>query len=320
MKRKVFLRLFVLIIVIIILPAGDWGLWSQSDPPAPGKIIIVVESLAVPQYNEAVSGFKKNLKKESIIVHLEMIECDPEDDNKKQNLIKRIKSQQPSLILTVGTYHTKFVSQHINDIPIVFTMVLDPWGASITSKNIVGASLDIPVRVQWETLKSVLPKLECLGVIYNPSENERIIREAKQIANELGLTLKTYPVKSLCEIPRIEDLSIDALWIVPDNMVCQNAILKRILLSSSRERIPVLGFSRFFARAGALMSVACDYEDIGRQSGQLAARILMNENYSQLKISVPRKIKLYINQVVAHRFGINIPKKILQKAEEIFGQ
>lgn len=289
---------------------------TPQIPQTPVKIIAVSESTGLPEYQQAVAGFNEILKKENLSIDLKMYAYDPENEIN----VEEIKTQKPALVLTLGSNATHFISEKITDIPIVFAMVMDPRGSGITSKNIVGASLDIPVTLQLEHLKAVVPRVKRVGVVYSPAENESIIREARQAAGNLGLVLKAYPVKSHSEIPRIKDLAIDVLWIIPDTILLHPAILKRILLSSIRKRLPVMGCSRSFARGGALLAISCDYEDIGKQAGEMAARILKGETYSQSKTSKPRKIKLYINQMVADRIGITIPGKILREADEVFGK
>ncbi len=292
-------------------------LLSSSSPAAlsPGEVVIaVVKSKDNVEYENAVQGFVKNLKEKHITVDLKIY--GPED----KNIIQEIKSQKPVLILTMGTTATKFVSREITDIPIVFSMILDPRGSSVTSANIVGASVDIPPRLQLETMKSVVPTFKRIGVIYHPPENGDIVLQAKQAANGLGLILNLYPVSSEKEIPKIEDLNIDLLWIIPDTVVCKPVIIKRTLLSCLKNNVAVMGFTHYYARGGALLAVACDYEDIGRQSGEMVVKLLNGEDYSGLKITVPRKVKLYLNKITANRLGIKLPDKIIQKASEVFGQ
>jgi putative ABC transport system substrate-binding protein len=277
-------------------------------------VIAVVKSKDNVQYENAVQGFVKSLEEKHAAVDLKIY--GPED----KNIIQGIKSQKPALILTLGTTATKFVSREITDIPIVFSMILDPRGSGITSANIVGASLDIPARLQLETLKSVVPTFKRIGVIYNPPENGTIVRQAKQAAKGLGMSLNLYPVNSEKDIPKIEELNIDLLWIIPDTVVCKPVIIKRLLLSCIKNNAGVMGFTHYYARGGALLAVACDYEDIGRQSGEMVVKLLNGVDYSDLKITVPRKVKLYLNKITADRLGITIPDEIILKASEVFGQ
>jgi len=317
-SRGLLTALCSLLSLVSFAAVGPLQLASQLASTS--TIAVVVERLEIMEYKEAIEGFKEILTLKNLPSRLKIVELEPETENINAGIIGKIQAEQPALILTVGTASSKYVAQHIKDLPIVFSMVLAPGEASLTTENIVGASLDLPAQVQLETLKSVIPHLKRVGVIYHPPENQELMRQAEAAAGELGFLLKAYPVKTAKEIPELVDLHIDVLWIIPDSIVCQPVILKRILLSSLRERIPVMGFSRSFANSGALLAVSCDYKDIGRQAGELAARILQGEAYSRLKISVPRSTKLYLNQLVADRMGINIPKKILENAAEVLGK
>lgn len=311
-KRLTWLCSFYLAVSIAVGP-----LLSSSSPavPSTGDVVIaVVKSKDNVQYENAVQGFVSSLEEKHITVDLKIYGLEDKD------IIQGIKSQKPALILTMGTSATKFVSREINDIPIVFSMIMDPQGTNITAAKIVGASVDIPPRLQLETMKSVVPTFKRIGVIYNPPENRTIVRQAKQAANSLGLILNLYPVNSEKEIPKIEDLTIDLLWIIPDTVVCKPAILKRILLSCLKNNVAVMGFTHYYARGGALLAVACDYEDIGRQAGEMVVKLLKGEDYASLKITVPRKVKLYLNKITADRLGIKLPGKIIQKASEVFGK
>lgn len=273
--------------------------------------IAVVKEMGIAEYDSAIAGFRELLEEENIRARLKIFDRDD------RLVVSRVKELKPDLILTLGASATNLISGEINDIPIVFSIVMDPKGSNIPP-TIVGASVDIPVKMQLETLKAVVPAKKSIGVVYNPAENEAIIREARLASDALGFTLKTYPVGSEQEIPEISDLPIDILWIIPDRVVCKQVIILRFLKSAIKNNIVVMGFSRSYAKAGALLGISCDYEDIGRQSAEIALKIRKGENPQDLKISVPRKIKFYINKNVAELLGITIPDDIIKKASEVF--
>lgn len=293
-------------------------LYLYASHPAEGPSgtvsIVVVKEMGIPAYDTAAAGFREILEKENITAHVKTY------DHKDKHIIPRIKSQHPDLILTVGSTASKLVSQAIKDIPIVFTMVMDPDFRQITSKNMAGVSLDIPVKIQLEYLRRVLPAFKRVGVIYNQPENEIIVKEAQQQAAKLGLILKPFPIRSLHEIPKIRDLNVDILWMIPDYIMSQPPIIKRMLLSSLREKIPLMGYSRNYARGGALLALSCDFKDVGRQSGEIAVNILKGEDYPGPGVQNPRKVTLYLNQGAADRFGIVFPEKIIPEVDKIFGK
>lgn len=300
-------RLLILGVSFLLCLTGIMSAIEENKPME----IAVVKEMGIPEYNTAAAGFREYLEKENIHAQLKIYDRDD------KSVVSRIKELKPDLILTLGATATNLISKEIKDIPIVFSMVMDPKGSNIPP-TIVGASVDIPVMMQFETLKAAVPTRKSIGVVYNPAENDAIIQEARLAANALGFIFKTYPVNSEQEIPEISDLHIDILWIIPDRMVCKQVIIQRFLISGVKNNIGVMGFTRSYANAGALLGISCDYEDIGKQSAEIALKIWKGEKSQDLKITVPRKIKFYINKTVADLLRITIPDAMIKKASEVF--
>lgn len=277
-------------------------------------LVGVVKSRDLAQYNEVLKGFAGYMEETNASVAIS------EYGLRDKNVLENIKNQKPDLILTLGTPSLKTISESVNDIPIIFSMVFLSGGNSIKGENVTGVSLNIPIRVQLENLKATIPDRTVIGVIYDPDKNENTVGEARQIATELGLILKAFPVKSEKEIPKIKEMEIDALWLIPDTIFSKPVVVKRILSTSLKNKTPVMGISASYVKAGALLALSCDYEDLGRQSGEIALRILRGEDPVDIPVTAPRETKLYLNLSVAKRLGIRVPKKVVEVAEGVFGK
>jgi putative ABC transport system substrate-binding protein len=81
-----------------------------------------------------------------------------------------------------------------------------------------------------------------------------------------------------------------------------------------------MAWSSYFAHAGALFAVTCDFEDVGRQTGDIAAELLKGKQYEDLSVTSPRRVSLYFNQAVADRLKIKIPREFLEKADFVYGK
>jgi putative tryptophan/tyrosine transport system substrate-binding protein len=77
--------------------------------------------------------------------------------------------------------------------------------------------------------------------------------------------------------------------------------------------------SSLYTRAGALLSFDCDYVNLGRQTGEIALRLLNGENIAGIKEEHPKDVKISINLSVAERLGINFPAQVIKEAM-IFGK
>jgi len=107
---------------------------------------------------------------------------------------------------------------------------------------------------------------------------------------------------------------------IPDPKIYFPRSVEYLLLESLRKRFPVVGLSRLYTKAGALLSFDCDYKDLGRQAGEIALRILDGENPADIQPQRPGKIKFSLNLLTAERLGIKIPSVIITEASEVFGK
>lgn len=286
------------------------GLVRPADPAS----IIIIKNKNIKPYTDAITGFTEVLEEKKTAFILKFL------DNPDKNFQQRLDPLKPDVIFALGTSVTQLVSGRAGGVPIVCSMVVDPEGSGIGGANLAGVSLDIPVSTQFKVLKEVLPSVKTIGVLYNPAENRKNIEKAGREAQALGMTLKPFLVANARGIPNLDQLDIDALWFIADTTVCQPPIIKRLLLGGLKNRIPVMGLSAQYVRAGALLALTCEYKDIGRQAGEIAQRLLKGEKASKIGIHTPRKANLVLNLAVAKRLRLKIPKDIRKKAIQVFGE
>jgi transcription initiation factor TFIID TATA-box-binding protein len=90
-----------------------------------------------------------------------------------------------------------------------------------------------------------------------------------------------------------------------------------MLLFAFRNRIPVIGISDKYVKSGVLLALSFDSEDIGRQAGELANRILSGEDVKKFSLIKPRMVKLSINLNTAEKIGIKITIKPIINIQNI---
>ncbi len=278
-------------------------------------LVVVLKSLELEPYENALKSFKKTLKRNNYDLNIEEFLV-PEDRKEKDDLLADIRRRNPRLILTLGSAATSYISKAVRDIPVVFCMVLNPLASGFirsmnaSGNNLTGASLDISSQVQFEALRSIVPSVKKVGVIYNPQETESVIQQAAKMAKEMGLDLVSIPITSEEEVPkalRTLDGNVDALWSVADSTVFSSGSTEFILLHTLRNRIPFMGLSPAFVKAGALMALAADYQEVGVQCGEHAVRIFLGDHPSSLPITIPQAVTMYLNLKTAEIIGLKIP-------------
>ena len=292
---------------------------------APLTVVVVLSRDAAP-YRQALRGFEEVLKgsQRSYKIHEFSAEAVSIDG---ASLVTRIRARKPDFILTIGSNATTMVSDAIRDIPIVFSLVLPASGNEAlqgmkeSRGNMTGASMEIPLKTQFAKLKQILPLVKRVGVLYNPQVTGPLVDNATQIAASMGLDLVAMRVGSEKDLVTVTDAfadKIDVLWSVADSTVFSPQGLKQILLATLRNRVPFVGLSPSFVKAGALLAFSVDYQDVGRQSGELALRVIAGEDPSSISLTSPRDISLSVNMNTAKQIQVQIQDDIKQKAELFF--
>jgi putative ABC transport system substrate-binding protein len=90
-----------------------------------------------------------------------------------------------------------------------------------------------------------------------------------------------------------------------------------ILLFSLRHRIPFVGLSLSWVSAGALYALDRDYQDIGRQCGELALQVIHGARAGALPPSAPRKVVYSVNLKTARQLKVEIPHSLVEGAQKV---
>lgn len=294
------------------------GVIHYSSTPTEAAKILALKSADVDVYNDALEGFKSASQGSTIV------EYDMEGDFQKgKKFLARAKSgARPDLILAIGVWALQVVAEEIQDIPVVFAMVLNPTTViGQEAHNITGASMNVPIEQQLTLLKKVSPQAKRIGVIYDPSKTGWLVRQAERIARDQGVRLVTKAIASskdsVAALDAMQD-EIDALWIVPDLTVLAPESVQYMLLFSFRHKIPVLGLSENQVRMGALLGLSFESGwDIGSQAAELASGILSGRSVGEIPFTTARKVRLTVNLKSAGKLGVHIPKEILDRADAV---
>ncbi|GAB4349333.1 MAG: hypothetical protein Kow0099_32340 [Candidatus Abyssubacteria bacterium] len=289
--------------------------------------IAVVKSWDLAEYNVALEDFFETLSKRDIRCETFTHSLDGKSGD-VDRMIASVKEFKPDLVLTVGSRATSVVSERLQKTPIVFSMVLYPVASTFVDsmdkpgRNVTGAAMDVPVTLQMDTLKRILPDLERVGVLYSPKETLPVIQEATRVMKSMGIELVAEEVHTDGDVPdalsRLEKQDIDVLWSVADGKVFNRQSTRYIIEQVVRKGIPFMGPHNGFVRAGALLALTADYRENGRQAAELAAQILEGAKPGNIPVRTPRKVEMAINLRVANHIGLKIPQSMIKEASQVF--
>jgi putative tryptophan/tyrosine transport system substrate-binding protein len=238
-----------------------------------------------------------------------------------ETIVNLLRTQPPKLIFAIGNKAAQLANTNLSGTPIVFSLAVNPVKYGLTGDNICGISLNVSPRDQLQMLKKIAPSVQRVGVVYNPDSNANVIDEARSVARSLGMEIVATQVNSMAEVSdAINGLSgrIDAFWMIVDPLVSNMDVLKRLLLFTLSERIPLVVPAQPFVDGGGLLAVTIDYSNVGKQAGEIANQILSgSKTPKSYGVQAPSGTGLSINLKTAKTIGLTVPQSIIDSATKV---
>jgi putative ABC transport system substrate-binding protein len=92
---------------------------------------------------------------------------------------------------------------------------------------------------------------------------------------------------------------------------------KQLAELALEHRLPAISMFSSFVRAGGLISYGPNVDDIYREMGAMAAKILRGTKPADLPAERPTRFELFINLKTAKTLGLTIPGMLLARADEV---
>ena len=217
-------------------------------------------------------------------------------------------------------------------IPIVMSAIDDPIAEGFAQNlsrpggNLTGIALlafDLDGK-RLELLKETFPRLRRVAVMASPDNEPKgyppRIAALRSDAGALKVTVEVFEVNRAEELPgafaAIERGKFDALMVRPDPRI-MDPNRQQIIAAANKLRLPTMYWWRLYTESGGLMSYGESIPGFHYRSANYVDRILKGANVGELAIERPSKFDLTINLRTAKELGVEIPKAILFRADEL---
>ncbi len=241
-----------------------------------------------------------------------------------QNLASHIP--KPTVFVAIGTPTAQgaISATRGKGIPIVFTAVTDPVSSRLVKdlkipvKNLTGVIDYPPLDAQINLMKTLLPDLKTVGVLYNPGESNSVsvIKAFKEKAEKEGISVIDAPVTKAVDLAlavrKLIGKGVQALYVPQDNTVI--SAMPQLASLSYAHKLPVFTSDNGSVKEGAFSSISYSYYAVGRKTGEYIKRLLDGENIKNLPITTPGSHQLYINTLAQKALGLEIPEDLLKTA------
>ncbi len=186
--------------------------------------------------------------------------------------------------------------------------------------NITGMFLDLPEisGKLLELLKTALPGLRRISVLWDPLTGKAQVIAVEQAARALGIEIQILEArdKALEQTARsAAEHKASALLLLGSPVLA--ASFAKIADVTTANRLPTIALLPAFARAGGLMAYGPDAPDQYRQEGRLVGKILKGANPADLPVERPTKFYFLVNLRTAKTLGLTLPPSLLLRADEV---
>lgn len=228
---------------------------------------------------------------------------------------QKLVKERPNLLLGIATPAAQALLSASSDIPIVVTAVTDLEEAKLVKSNespggnLTGVSDQVPIEKQLDLLISVAKKAEKIGIMYNGGEANSVLqaKQAKAYLEKQGIAVKELTANTTNDVQQVtESLAkeVDGIYIPTDNTFASAMTLVGDV--AKEKQIPVVAGSIEMVQDGGLATFGIDYHALGKQTGDMAAKILKGERQTtDYPVETSRDLKLEVNEDMAKALGID---------------
>lgn len=273
----------------------------------------IVDGLAGAGYEDG-----KNVKVDLQNAHADM--------NNTVSIAQKFVGDNKDLVIAIATPTAQAAAKAITDKPVIFSAVTDPVAAGLVpsldkpDKNVTGTSDKLSMKKQLELVKGFLPNIKKLGVLYTTSEvNSGVqVQELEDAAKDMGIEIVKAGISTGSEVQLATQSLVgkaEAVLIPVDNTVV--SAVEGVLMAAEAAKLPVFASDTDTVKRGAIATYGIDYYKMGKQTGEMAARVLGGQQITQTPVEVSKEADLYINEQAAAKFGLAIPEDLKKAAKEI---
>jgi putative ABC transport system substrate-binding protein len=217
-------------------------------------------------------------------------------------------------------------------IPIVMLVSGDPEGQGFVRSlarpggNVTGMAWAMKDEIEEksvEVLAELVPGLGRVAALIDAGYEltDAYWNMAERAATSRKIELRRYKVRSRDELPatfaEMKRERIGAVLVGGGRLLNEQAAIARLAELSLRNRLPLHFKIRAGAEGGGLVSYGPNVADMYRRGAGFVGRILRGARPAELPVEHPTKYELLINRTTAKALGIEIPKAVLFRADQV---
>jgi len=242
------------------------------------------------------------------------------------DILRELVALPCDVIIPAGAYMTEEALRITSTIPIVFTG-LDPIAFGIVTSlvghgrnvtGVAGPGQELEGK-KLEVFREAVPKARRVAVlaasiVWNGPGGEALQSAASRLAMTL-LYAESGPGDYARAFAAITDQRAEAIYVGSGSYLVVDR--HQIIDFAIKKRLPLMGYTRAFTEASALLSYGGNITEYSARTAYLVDRLLRGVKIADLPIEQISKFELVINLKTAKALGLTIPPSLLARADEV---
>lgn len=290
---------------------------------------------ANPEFGRSLDGFKQGLAANGYVEgkNVQFIVKNPENDlDKQRKIIGAFIADKVDLIYSLTTPGTviakEMTAKMSKPIPVVFSICTYPVESNLiaslesSGNNLVGTRNYVPFPQQYYVFEQLFSATKTIAVVRRKGElnSTNQFKEIKALLEERNIRVvdvAAVDLKDMRQQLQTKIASVDSIYSTCDTLTHSDGGEEIIVEFSKKYKKPSFACNKEGVLKGHLVGNVGDFKAIGEISGEKAALILKGAKPSWLETESPRENYIILNQNTAAILGLDVPKRILESAQEI---
>lgn len=315
MKKKLTLIAATLMTVGLLAACGKSSSAATSSKEQPVKIGIL-QQIDQAALDDTKKGIQEELKAKGYgKAKIKVLNGQGEQSNLNQ-MSQQLTSMNNNVNIAIGSAAAQAMEKAGNKTPLLFSAITDPVAAGLITKanlnhpdkNATGVTVLVNVKMQLELLHKMFPKAKKIGMMYDAGEPNAlaIVKRARKAMKQLGMTPVEKTVASAADVEataRALAKQCDAMFIPNDHIAAVG--MTTIGRVSTETKTPVVNTDPTMIKFAGVATKGANFEDIGRQTADMAIKVIKGKKVSDIPVEGPKKIHLVMNKKRMQFFGVS---------------
>lgn len=222
---------------------------------------------------------------------------------------RRVEARRPDLVVAVGKKALQ--AAVMTSRPVVYLLVPRAETILPVGHRATGVSLESCSGSEFAKILRILPEVKRVGVVYDRSKTEGLIRRTMVARPELTFILR--PITSAQDVAgQLESLKgeIDLLWMVPDLTAVSPQTEQSYYRFSLEQQVPLFSFSAKHLAHGATLAAVFDWEEMGEKGAELALQVLSGTPPQDIPPVSPERVRIQVNGKTALKINLQLAESV----------